>query len=571
MDLGRLSSSDDKFTRELFSRISKSAVKTTIAGDSNTPIYTLPQSTIDEMRALTESQILANHIQAGIKTQSLDEAFENSKIKVAKLVGDAVYNSRTNAGTLIDPSVFTHTTVPVMMGLSEGTALYASGGLPATIIDKKTHAMFVNGMTFKYRDLSSSSSKSNGDEDKKDDTGVWNADKVEMLEEAAEVTGANAAVADAVADAYIYGGSIVYPMLKGESPTSLIRPLDKLNLEKDCIDRWVSIDRWNITTIPSYKVMQKDYINPKTMFIPQECVEISTTRMGIIRPKPMPYWALLYNLGWSPSDFSGWMSAYYDYAITMRAIPVMAQQSSLLLYRMPLDALNATLSRDTVEKVMELNEKKMSEWSVTDPKAVNMVGEVDVVNRTYSGIEHLIGSMKSNLAAQCSVPEPTLWHTPNKGFSDNTNESLLKSSETQKLNQSFIERSLGPIRDILVAHVFGKDSQEWENRDHLHISLNKPIISTEKDLAETGARFAASISSLVAAGIAPDIAMEISKSFFPSVKITQTMISEAKKSYEEQQDKQMEMGKQKLQMGGQSNSGPKTQKPNTGHYTNPKA
>ena len=553
MDIDRLSESEDAYTKKLFSIMQGAVHRSNIAGDSSTPIYILSQSAIDEMRALTESEISANYTLAGIHTQSLDEAFKDSRIRVTKMLGDQVFNERTNAGTLIDPSVYTHTTTPVMMGMHEETALYASGGLPSIIMDKKTHAMFLNGMTFKYREIK--------------DT-VWDADKVEMLEEAAETTGANTALGDGVTDSYIYGGSIAYPIFKGESPTSLLRPMDKLNLEKGCIDRWVSIDRWNITTIPSYKEMQKDYINPKTMFIPQECVEIDTSRMAILRPKPMPYWAVLYNLGWSPSDFCGWMAAYYDYAITMKAIPVMAQQMSLLLYKMPLDALNATLSRETVEKLMALNEEKMSEWSATNPKAVNMVGEVEVVNRTYSGLDHFIGSMKSNLAAQCDVPEPTLWHTPNKGFSDNTNESLLKQSESQKLNQSFIERSMRPTRDALIAHVFGKDSKEWEHRDELHVSLNKPIISTEKDLAETGARFAASVSSLVQAGITPDTAMEISKSFFPSVKINQSMIAAAKKSFEEQQKMQLEMGQQKMQQfGGQSNSGPKTQAPNNGHFT----
>ena len=544
MNIQELSESKDKFTKDVFSIIKGAGVQN-LAGDSTTPVYQLTQSQIDEIRGLTEEQIQANYLTNGQTFQTLNECRQELQTKIA---GDDAFNPKTGIGTLMDPNTFTHSTVPIMMGLHEETALYASGGLPAEIIDKKSHAMTLNGV----------SGKAISDK-------FWDNDRIEQLEQTAFITGLNDTLGDGIADTHIYGGSIVYPIFKEESPTSFITPIDKLNLEKGCIDRWITIDRWNITTIPSYKVMQKDYINPKTMFIPQECVEIDTSRMAILRPKPMPYWAVLYNLGWSPSDFCGWMRAYYGYEITMQSIPVMAQQMSLLLYKMPLDALNATLTPDAIKKLMEVNEEKMAEWSAVNPKAVNMVGEVEVVNRTYSGFDHFIGSMKSNLASQCDIPEPVLWHTPNKGFSDNTTESLLKQSESLRMKQKFIERSLRPTRDILIAATWGKDSEEFKHKDELQLTLSKPTISTEKDMAEAGARFAASVSSFAASGVAPDIAIKLTAPFFPSVKVSQTLIDEAKKSYEEAKKREMEMGQMKLNnFGGQSNQGPKTQAPNNG-------
>lgn len=521
MDIEALSKSSNKYVSKVFSIIKDSHIRT-IAGDSLTPIYQMKQSAIDEIQALTEEQILANYIDRGVKPQTLEEARKDVYIKLA---GDDLVNPRTNIGTLIDPSVYTHSTVPIMMGPHEVTALYASGGLPASIIDKKSRAMIAGGLTFKTW---------------KDDE--WTADKIEMLEEQSRVTGLDDVLSDGICAAFIYGGSIVYPVFKEESPTSYARPIDKLNLEKGCIDRWLSIDRWNITTVPSYMVTQADFINPKTMFIPQAAVEISTSRMAILRPKPMPYWAVLYNLGWSPSDFCGWMRAYYGYEITMQSVPVMAQQMSLLLYKMPIDALNVTVGPKQVRELMELNEEKMSEWSATNPKAVNMIGDVEVVNRTYSGFEQFMGSMKSNLASQCEIPEPSLWHTPNKGFSDNTQESILKQSETLQSYQRFIERSLGNIKDILIAHTFGMDSEEYKKKDKLVASLNKPVVSTEKDLAEVGARFAASVSSFASAGVSPDVAINLAKPFFPAIRITDELIKQAKKSYEEAQKQQAQLG-----------------------------
>ena len=211
----------------------------------------------------------------------------------------------------------------------------------------------------------------------------------------------------------------------------------------------------------------------------------------------------------------------------------MAQQMSLLLYKMPLDGLNASIGADKVEKLMQINEQKMAEWSALSPKAVNMVGEVEVVDRTYSGFEQFVGAMKSDLASQAELPEPVLWHTPNKGFSDNTTESLLKQSETLQMKQRFIERSMHPCTKALIAHVFGQDSEEYKNANLIRMSFNKPVISTEKDLAEVGARFAASVSSFVQAGVSPDTAITLSSQFFPSVKVTKELLTQAKQSYED--------------------------------------
>ena len=218
---------------------------------------------------------------------------------------------------------------------------------------------------------------------------------------------------------------------------------------------------------------------------------------------------------------------------------------------------------------MQINDEKMAEWSALSPKAVNLVGDVEVVDRTYSGFEQFIGAMKSNLASQAELPEPVLWHTPNKGFSDNTTESLLKQSETLQMKQRFLERCLQPCTEALIAHVFGTDSEEWEHRAELKMTFSKPIISTEKDLAEVGARFAASVSSFVNAGVSPDVAIQLSSQFFPTVKITDEILKMAKESYEKVQQMQLEIGKQKADMG-QPQGNVKGKATTTGSFTKAK-
>ena len=513
----KLTECQDAYVKEVYSLISKAGTSHLITGDSM-PMIQLSSTHVDELANISFEHVKANYLDHGMSFKTPDEVRNEMYVKIA---GDMLINQKTGVGTMLDPAIYTHSQIPVMLGPYEGSSVYAPGGLPATIIDKKSRSMVSQGATFKSLD--------------KD---FWDNDKVEMLENAAAETGFNDCISDASADSFIYGGSILYPVFKKDTPSSYLRKLENMHLEKECIERWVETDRWNTVIVPSFIVTAKDYLKPDSLFIPQSALDISTSRMAIIKPKPVPYWISLYNIGWAPSDLSGWLRSYYGYEITCQSIPVMAQQMSLILYKMPLDALNATIGADKVRELMEINEEKMAGWSALSPKAVNMVGEVEVVDRTYSGFDQFVGAMKSDLAAQCELPEPSLWHTPNKGFSDNTTESLLKQSETLQMKQRFLERSMGPAKDSLIAHVFGTDSEEWERRSTIKMVFNKPTISTEKDLAEVGARFAASVSSFVQAGVSPDIAMDLSSQFFPTVKITKEMLDKAKQSYEDVMERQ---------------------------------
>lgn len=540
--------SDDYF-KEVFNLIRGKATEHTIAGDTQ-PIYQMNSNAVEELMSTGYEHVKGRYIEHGITFEDPQTARDKMFLKIA---GDALINTKTGVGMLNDPSIYTQSTIPIMLGPYEGSAVYANGGLPSIIIDKKSRAMVLKGAVFKSLDKK-----------------FWTSDKLDMLENAAVATGFNDKVGDASTDSFVYGGSILYPVFKKDTPSSYLRDMDKMYLEKGCIDRWVSIDRWNLVIVPSYIVTARDYLRPKTIYIPQSALDINTSRIAIIKPRQVPYWVSLYNIGWTPSDMSGWLRAYYGYEITCQSVPVMAQQMSLLLYRMPLDALNATIGKEKVRELMEINEEKMAQWNVLSPKAVNMVGEVEVVDRTYSGFDQFMGTMKSNVASQCGLPEPILWHTPNKGFSDNTTESLLKQSETLQLSQQFLERSMKPCTNALIAHVFGTDSEEWKNRDTVMMSFSKPVISTEKDLAEVGARFAASVSSFVQAGVSPDVALQLSQQFFPTVKITQELLNMAKKSYEEVMERQASTQINNTSPIGQKQGNTKGKATTTGSFTKAK-
>jgi len=510
--LAQLSKCSDTYLARIYDYMNKNLITSGIAGDSAEGHIQFSSKDVDWLSQAMEDEVRGRYVSKYGKVQTLQEAHDTVWLKLA---GDNIVNERTGVGTVIDPTVYTYSDIPIMAGPGEVSALYANGGLPAIIIDKKSRAMSTQGATFKSYN--------------KD---FWTADKISVLEDASSITGFNDIIGDASCDSFLYGGSVLYPVFGNDSYSSYLKPLEKLNLSKGCINRWVETDRWNTCIVPSYVVTARDYLKPDTLLIPQSSLDISTTRMALLRPRPIPYWVALYNIGWAPTDLAGWIRAYYGYDVTCASIPVMAQQMSLILYRMPLDGLNATIGPDKVKELMRINEENMSNWSALSPKAVNMVGEVEVVNRTYTGISDFTGIMKSNLAGQCGIPEPTLWHTPNKGFADNTQESLLKQSETLQMNQRYLERNMIPCTDALIAHCWGQDSEEWKNRGTVKMTFNKPVISTEKDLAEAGARYAASVASFVSAGVTPDIAISLAAQFFPTVKVNPEQVTAIKSSYE---------------------------------------
>ena len=514
----------DPFYKGVFDILAKDQVG--ITGDE---VVSHKLSTIEEMKQFEYTEVQARYASNGINCRSIDDVRKD----MVQIVGDSFMNPVTGIGTLGDPNTYSRGTTPVMLGPTESSGVYASGGLAQIITDKKSRGLVGQGVTF----------KSIGDDD------FWTPERRNKLEDAAVSTKLNGAMGDALRDSNIFGGSILYPVFNTDMPLSFSLNLEAMNLGKNCISRWISVDRWNTTFVPSFIVTAEDYLNPKEIYVPLGGYAVSRTRCAILRPKPMPYWSTLCNIGWSPSDFCGYLRALFGYEMIILAVPTMAQQMSLLLYQMPMDGLNATIGHEEVKKLMKINEDQMKEWSVLHPKAVNMVGELQVVNRTFTGFDDFVGAAKSALAAESGIPEPILFHTPNKGFSDNTQESLMKESDTVKAMQSYIEPQLGPISFALIAHTFGMDSEEWKHRNTIALVFDHPTQSTDKEKAEIAARFAATVSSLSQAGVPTHVSIDLAKQFFPTVQLTDDLVADIK-TEEKRRDDLEAKGVQMKQTGG---------------------
>ena len=460
-------------------------------------------SDIDEVKAVTWDHILAQRAASGEETQSIDEAR-----KSLIFTKDSFYNPMSKIGTGADPTTYSAATIPVAIGPFEATSIYSSGGIAEIIINKKAKGVTLNG----YRFVS---------ENKE----VWAEEKLELLRERLNETGFIDKLSDTMRDGFLYGGAVLYPVFKRDTGESFAYDASTLLrnglLHEGCIDRWVEIDRWNTVLVPEFNVTAADYMSAKSYYVPLSGIEVCTDRSAIIKPKRLPYWGAIRQMGWGVSDLEGYMRSILGYEMSIASIPLMAQQMSLLLYEMPLDTLFSQLGVDAVKKLMKENTEQMKEWSMANPKVLNAFGKVYTVNRQYTGYPDLMLTMRQDIAAQSGIPESVLFHTQPKGFSNNTEEVLLKESQTVKLAQQAILPSLEYIVPYAVLHAFGPDSQESRFIRDVHFSFDTPVVATDSERAETSARFSAAVNSLRQAGVPITAALNITQQFFRDIKISE--------------------------------------------------
>ena len=460
-------------------------------------------SDIDEVKAVTWDHILAQRAASGEETQSIDEAR-----KSLIFTKDSFYNPMSKIGTGADATTYSAATIPVAIGPFEATSIYSSGGIAEIIINKKAKGVTLNG----YRFVS---------ENKE----VWAEEKLELMRERLNETGFIDKLSDTMRDGFLYGGAVLYPVFKRDTGESFAYDASTLLrnglLHEGCIDRWVEIDRWNTVLVPEFNVTAADYMSAKSYYVPLSGIEVCTDRSAIIKPKRLPYWGAIRQMGWGVSDLEGYMRSILGYEMSIASIPLMAQQMSLLLYEMPLDTLFSQLGVDAVKKLMKENTEQMKEWSMANPKVLNAFGKVYTVNRQYTGYPDLMLTMRQDIAAQSGIPESVLFHTQPKGFSNNTEEVLLKESQTVKLAQQAILPSLEYIVPYAVLHAFGPDSQEARFIRDVHFSFDTPVVATDSERAETSARFSAAVNSLRQAGVPITAALNITQQFFRDIKISE--------------------------------------------------
>jgi hypothetical protein len=417
------------------------------------------------------------------------------------IVQDGFSNPVSGIGTYIDPGMSTEAFTPVSILPQEASAYYANGGIPSRIINKKAGCLSLNGIHF--------------------ESSVLSADDLQKLEDYANKTGFFGAYTDVITQSLIFGGAVIYPVLADDNPIISQYNLNQLKTKyankTDFIKYWVVADRWNCVFVPKYNITAQDYLFAKSLFIPLGGCRVNTERMALIRPLKLPFWAAIQQMGWSTSDFEGWIKDFEAYQIMKMSLPVMAQQSSLMYHSLPADGLIIENGSEYAKQFFKENEEQMRKWSILHPRTINSIGEIKILERTYSGFRDLINESKIALCAAAGMQESIIFAERPSGLaSDNEDDITLKQSETIRLLFNTIEPCFHNVIQLLIYSCFGVNSEQARNADSVHIKKDTGVIMSDNDKAQLGQAFSTIAGQLVSIGMPLDTAVEIARKFTPA-------------------------------------------------------
>ena len=496
MQLDKIIDNNTGKIKQVFEIIQKSQSLNGLVQDSQNQGTPLTADAIKEVQDLQYNQVNDNYTNDGLKYQTVTELKKNitNPIRQSK-VQDGYYNPVSGIGTGIDPSSYNAAFIPVSISPYEATALYSSGGIPKVIIDKKSKILFLSGYNFIG----------------------GTPDENEKLKEHAEKIGFSNAVVNGLRDALIYGGSMVFPKLKNDDLLSMSMPLRELKnqklIDKNMIDYFISVDRWNSVIIPNYVITAKDYLFPNSFFVPLGGWNVSSSRSAILRPAPLPFWGAIRQLGWGQSDFEGYAKSIYTYEIMMESLSSMFQQLSLVFQTIPLDAQLVELGTDAVKKIVKDNQIELRKWSILEPLVTNIFGDVKVLNRDFHQLPEIVQTIRQDLAARSTIPESVLFHTQPIGQNaNNESDMTLKQSESIKIIENSTKDSIKNLTEMVVIDCFGLSSPQALKT--FEIDFSEQVIIGESDKADIGVKAAQFITSMVQAGLKIDQAITLSKEFF---------------------------------------------------------
>ena len=232
-------------------------------------------------------------------------------------------------------------------------------------------------------------------------------------------------------------------------------------------------------------------------------------------------------MGWATSDFEGWIKDFEAYQIMKMSLPIMAQQSSLMYHSMPADGLIVENGPEYARKFFAENEKEMREWSMLHPRAINSVGEIKILDRTYSGYQELMKQAELGLCASSGVAESILFEEKATGLaSDNREDVTLKQSEMIRLLFNNVAPAFRNCIELLVCSCFGANSEQAALARKVRIKPDNGFVLSEMDKAQLGSTFTQMVGQLVAMGVPLSAAFKIAKKSVPSVDIDEETMKE---------------------------------------------
>ena len=395
----------------------------------------------------------------------------------------------------------------VWISPAEANAIYSQKGIPELIIRKKSQSILINGVRIRNPRLTPEQLSRVKE----------NMARLELADHIAQATNWS----------LVYGGSLMFPMFRKDTPVSMHLGMTALLragvLRKGCISRFVTLDRWNTVHIPQWNPTAADYLSPKEYFIPFLGCDVSGERCARIVTAPQAgYLGNLMTLGWGISDMNGWYESVLNYMTVMSTIPTMINQMSLLARTVNVDGMLATEGELILEELAEHDTIRVRKSStVDDPINLDVIGNLQAIQRDFKEVPELMRLIRQDFCARANIPEELILSSERGAFSsgDTTEGALEKQWESIKYVHKDVARQLRYITYLLIIDTLGVDREVLAALPYTTIEFDNPALSDASKKADFFKKmtegFFNEVSGLVPAHIALKIAADVGETDLP--------------------------------------------------------
>ena len=412
-------------------------------------------------------------------------------------IRDSIINGRWNVNNMVDPSRANLSLPNVYISPWEANSLYSQKGIFETIINKKSKSILLNGCYIDNKHLKQA--------------------QIDKVNENAEIRhNFKHTLAEGALTSLVYGGDLVFPMFKKDTPYTTMMNLNALLklgvLGKDSIDYFVQLDRWNTFIIPPYNPTQKDFLRPDVYTIPFLGSDVYHGRCArVVTAKQAGYIGQVLNQGWGISDLCGYLQSGMNYKVAVQSLPLMIQQMSILARTVNVDGVLATEGSNALDGLIEANTIRTREASPDNPVTMDVLGDIKSINRNFGQVPELIRLLRQDLASDATLPEPLLFSSEKGNFSsgDDTQGNLFKQNESVQMIHKDLEPQFKQLAKIMIIDALGTDDEIIKALPYTQIHFDQPVIANALERAQIGKFHSETVFNLVSAQVPMDIAVEM--------------------------------------------------------------
>ena len=428
----------------------------------------------------------------------------------------------------VDPAKANYTVPNLWISPYEACSIYSQGGLPALIIRKKSQSVLLNGVKIKNPYLT--------------------ADELDIVRNDAVRLSLINEIARGMNWSLVYGGSLVFPMFKKDSPLSMSLPVPQLLklgiIKKGCIERFVTLDRWSTIHIPQWNPTAADFLNPDKFFVTFLGCDVDTTRCARIVTLPQAgYLGTLMNLGWGTSDLCSWYESVLQYMSVMNSIPTMINQMSILARTINVDGILATEGELILDEVARHDTIRVRESSnVNDPINLDVIGDLQAIKRDFNEVPALVRLIRQDFCARAGIPEEMILSSEKGAFArgGDTKGTEDRQWEAIKYTHREVAEQLKNIMMLVIIDALGTDEHVLKALPYTTIEFDNPALTGAQERGEFFKNITAGYFNEVSGLMPPDSALELAAavgdSDLPISSDVVAQLKEKQKKLDEQAD-----------------------------------